>query len=60
MADLGADVVIDHRTQDFETVLDDDVVLHRQDTKALEKSLRILRPGGRLITLDAAGAEAVR
>jgi alcohol dehydrogenase len=53
VADLGADVVIDYRTEDFETVLGDyDVVLHSQDNKALEKSLRILKPGGRLISIS--------
>jgi NADPH:quinone reductase-like Zn-dependent oxidoreductase len=49
---LGADLVIDYRTQDFETVLRDyDVVLRSQDAKALEKSLNILRPGGRLVSI---------
>ena len=40
---LGADIVIDYKTQDFETILKDyDVVLHsNRDTKILEKSLRI-------------------
>jgi NADPH:quinone reductase-like Zn-dependent oxidoreductase len=52
-ADLGADVIIDYRTEDFETVLADyDVVLHSQDTQALDKSLRILKPGGRLISIS--------
>jgi NADPH:quinone reductase-like Zn-dependent oxidoreductase len=38
---LGADVVVDYKTQDFENVLRDvDVVLHSQDGKTLEKSLR--------------------
>jgi NADPH:quinone reductase-like Zn-dependent oxidoreductase len=50
---LGADVVIDYKTQDFETQLKDyDVVLHSQDTKTLEKSLRILKPGGQLISIS--------
>ncbi|WP_244818761.1 NADP-dependent oxidoreductase [Dyadobacter pollutisoli] len=50
---LGADVVIDYRTQDFETVLKDyDVVLNSQDAKTLEKSLRILKPGGKLISIS--------
>ncbi|RZL30553.1 MAG: NADP-dependent oxidoreductase, partial [Rubrivivax sp.] len=50
---LGADVVIDYRTQDFETVLRDyDVVLHSQDAKALEKSMRVLKPGGQLISIS--------
>lgn len=49
---LGADQVIDYKTQDFETVLRDyDVVLHSQDAKALEKSLNVLRPGGKLVSI---------
>ena len=50
---LGADVVIDYKTQDFEDVLRDyDVVLHSQDDKALAKSLRVLKQGGRLISVS--------
>lgn len=50
---LGADVVIDYRQDDFETVLKDyDVVLHSQDAKTLDKSLRVLRPGGKLISIS--------
>ena len=50
---LGADVVIDYRTQDFEEVLRDyDVVLNSQDGKTLEKSLRVLRRGGKLISIS--------
>ncbi|MBK7358120.1 MAG: NADP-dependent oxidoreductase [Saprospiraceae bacterium] len=50
---LGADIVIDYKTQDFETLLKEyDVVLHsNKDTKILEKSLRVLRPNGQLISL---------
>jgi NADPH:quinone reductase-like Zn-dependent oxidoreductase len=50
---LGADVVIDYKSEDFETKLKDyDVVLHsNKDKKILEKSLRILKPGGQLISL---------
>ncbi len=50
---LGADLVIDYTTEDFETKLQDyDLVLHsNRDTKILEKSLRILKPGGQLISL---------
>jgi NADPH:quinone reductase-like Zn-dependent oxidoreductase len=52
--DLGADVVIDYRTQDFETVADDyDVVLDSQGADTLAKSLRILKPGG--IAIGIAG-----
>ena len=50
---LGADVVVDYKTQDFEQVLrDQDVVLHSQDAKTLAKSLRVLKPGGTLISIS--------
>ena len=48
--DLGADVVIDYRTQDFETVAHDyDIVLDSQGGDTLAKSLRVLKPGGTAI-----------
>lgn len=50
---LGADVVIDYKTEDFESKLKDyDVVLHSQDAETLQKSLRILKPGGHLVSLS--------
>jgi alcohol dehydrogenase len=50
---LGADVVIDYKTQDFENGLRDyDVVLNSQDGKTLQKSLRVLKRGGRLISIS--------
>jgi NADPH:quinone reductase-like Zn-dependent oxidoreductase len=50
---LGADIVIDYRKDDFEKILRDyDVVLNSQDAKTLEKSLRVLRPGGKLISIS--------
>ncbi|XAH25177.1 NADP-dependent oxidoreductase [Xylophilus sp. GW821-FHT01B05] len=50
---LGADVVIDYKTQDFEDVLHGyDVVLNSQDGKTLDKSLRVLRSGGELISIS--------
>jgi NADPH:quinone reductase-like Zn-dependent oxidoreductase len=50
---LGADVLIDYKTQDFETLLQGyDVVLHSQDSKTLDKSLRVLKPGGTLISIS--------
>jgi NADPH:quinone reductase-like Zn-dependent oxidoreductase len=50
---LGADVLIDYKTEDFETRLHDyDVVLHSQDAKTLDKSLRVLKPGGKLISIS--------
>ncbi len=50
---LGADLVIDYKTEDFETKLKDyDLVLHsNRDKKVLEKSFRILKSGGQLISL---------
>jgi NADPH:quinone reductase-like Zn-dependent oxidoreductase len=50
---LGADVVIDYKNDDFESVLHGyDVVLNSQDQKTLEKSLRVLKPGGKLISIS--------
>ncbi|MDR9804632.1 NADP-dependent oxidoreductase [Rhizobium hidalgonense] len=50
---LGADVVIDYKTQDFEKVLSGyDLVLNSQDPKTLEKSLAVLKPGGQLISIS--------
>ena len=50
---LGADIVIDYKKDDFEQVLRDyDVVLNSLDKVTLEKSLRVLKPGGRLISIS--------
>ncbi|ANF30404.1 NADPH:quinone oxidoreductase [Leifsonia xyli] len=50
VASLGADVVIDYRTDDFEKQLNGyDVGLDSVGGENLMKSLRILRPGGRAI-----------
>jgi NADPH:quinone reductase-like Zn-dependent oxidoreductase len=50
---LGADVVIDYQTEDFEKILSGyDLVLNSQDTRTLEKSLRVLKPGGLLISIS--------
>lgn len=50
---LGADVVVDYKTQDFEQLLRDyDVVLNSQDGKTLEKSLNVLKRGGKLISIS--------
>ena len=49
---LGADVVIDYKNNDFETILRDyDVVLDTQGGKTLDKSLRVLKPGGKVISV---------
>ncbi len=50
---LGADVVIDYRKDDFTTILHDyDVVLNSLDNETLYKSLRVLKPGGTLISIS--------
>lgn len=50
---LGADIIIDYKKEDFETLLNDyDVVLNSQDTKTLEKSLKILKTGGKVISIS--------
>lgn len=62
---LGADVIIDYRTEAFEERLSGyDVVLHSQDNKTLEKSFGVLNPGGRLVSIsgpaDPAFAKAIK
>lgn len=50
---LGADVIIDYKTQDFENILTNyDLVLNSQNQETLEKSLRILKAGGKLISIS--------
>ena len=50
---LGADVVVDYKTQDFAEVLRGyDVVLNSQDGKTLGKSLQVLKSGGKLISIS--------
>jgi NADPH:quinone reductase-like Zn-dependent oxidoreductase len=50
---LGADVVIDYKTQDFERVLSGyDVVLNSLAGETLHKSLKVLKPGGKLISIS--------
>ncbi len=50
---LGADTAIDYRKDDFETILKDyDVVLNSLGGEALEKSLRVLKAGGKLISIS--------
>jgi NADPH:quinone reductase-like Zn-dependent oxidoreductase len=60
---LGADEVIDYNQQEFEEVLwDYDAVLGTVRGDSIEKSLRILKPGSRVVSLigppDAAFARA--
>ncbi|WP_350351433.1 NADP-dependent oxidoreductase [Microbacterium sp. A8/3-1] len=48
--DLGADIVIDHRSEDFTQILSDyDLVLDSLGGENLERSLRVLKPGGTAI-----------
>lgn len=50
---LGADIVIDYKTEDFEKVLSGyDVMLNSQDPKTLAKSLKVLKPGGHLVSIS--------
>ncbi|MBB3612140.1 NADP-dependent oxidoreductase [Rhizobium sp. BK602] len=50
---LGADVVVDYKKDDFENVLQGyDVVLNSLGKETLEKSLRVLKPGGKLISIS--------
>jgi len=50
---LGADVVIDYKRQDFSTELRDyDVVLNSLGSDELKKSVRVLRPGGHLVSIS--------
>lgn len=50
---LGADVVVDYRQQEFESVLSGyDMALNSLGGDTLEKSLQVLKPGGRLISIS--------
>jgi len=50
---LGADVVIDYKKQAFDKVLSGyDVVLNSLDGDTLQKSLSVLKPGGKLISIS--------
>lgn len=51
--DLGADIIIDYKTTDFEKELKDyDVVLDTQGGSILEKSLNVLKHGGRIVSIS--------
>lgn len=50
---LGADIAIDYRNQDFEQLLSGyDLVLDSLGGETLQKSLRVLRPGGKAIGIS--------
>jgi NADPH:quinone reductase-like Zn-dependent oxidoreductase len=50
---LGADVAIDYKSQDFEKLLSGyDVVVNSLDGDTLRKSLSVLKPGGKLISIS--------
>lgn len=56
---LGADEVIDYRATRFEdAVRDVDVVFDAVGGETLSRSWAVLRPGGTLVTVAAAGAQA--
>lgn len=60
---LGADIVVDYKTEDFSTMLRNfDLVLDTQGGETLKKSLGVLKPGGKVIGIagppDADFAEA--
>jgi NADPH:quinone reductase-like Zn-dependent oxidoreductase len=49
---LGADIVIDYRKQPFETILHDyDVVFDTVGGETLDKSLQVLKPGGKVVSV---------
>lgn len=63
--ELGTDEIIDYTKQDFDTVLQDyDMVLVTIKGDTIEKSVGILKPGGKILSLvgplDATFAEARR
>ncbi|RVG85127.1 NADP-dependent oxidoreductase [Sinorhizobium meliloti] len=50
---LGADFVVDYKKEDFEKVLSGyDVVLNSLNGDTLQKSLNVLKPGGKLISIS--------
>ncbi|MEV7605113.1 NADP-dependent oxidoreductase [Paenarthrobacter sp. NPDC089322] len=50
---LGADVVVDYRAEDFAEILRDyDLVLDSLGGENLERSLRVLKPGGKAIGIS--------
>ncbi|UBM59482.1 NAD(P)H-quinone oxidoreductase [Marinilongibacter aquaticus] len=59
---LGADLCIDYKTQDFETILKDegvDVILDMIAGPYFQKNLNILKEDGRLVHINAEGGQHV-
>lgn len=57
---LGADEVIDYRSQDFTQVRDIDLVLDTLGGETLDRSWSVLRAGGRIATLIEFGIQSRR
>jgi len=56
---LGAEQVIDYRTTRFEDVVNEvDAVFDTVGGETLDRSWRVLKPGGKLVTVAAGGAQA--
>lgn len=56
---LGADVLVDYNRENFEKILKGyDLVLNSQDSKTLEKSLTVLRRGGKVISISGPPTKA--
>ncbi len=59
LTQLGADHVIDYRTERFEDVVWDlDVIFDAVGGETLKRSWAVLKPGGRMVTIAAAGESA--
>jgi len=59
LAQLGADHVIDYKTERFEDQLRDlDVIFDAVGGETLQRSWPVLKPGGRMVTIAAAGEGA--
>lgn len=53
LKNLGADVLIDYKTQQFEDILHDyDFVLNSQDATTLDKSFEIVKSSGKIISIS--------
>lgn len=58
---LGADEHIDYKAQPFEDVVGDvDVVIDNLGGEYIERSLKVLKPGGKLVSYPAGGSTAAQ